>query len=76
MGGRVHQRLQWTVLASAGGPVAGHPFAAGVGGMEWYGRSQAGPIRVVDRATRVSSLRVAAILAMFAEVRTAGSGSH
>jgi hypothetical protein len=27
------------------GPVAGHPFAAGVGGMEWYGRSQAGSIK-------------------------------
>jgi len=34
----------------AGVPVAGHPFAAGEGGMEWYGRSQAGSIRYVDRA--------------------------
>ena len=24
------------------GPVAGHPFATGGGGMEWYGPSQAG----------------------------------
>ena len=37
--------------ASAGSPVAGHPFAAGEGGMEWYGCSQAGSIRYVDRAT-------------------------
>ena len=33
----------------AGGPVAGHPLAAGVGGMEWYGRSQAESIRNDDR---------------------------
>ena len=27
------------------GPVAGHPFAAGEGGMEWYGRGQVGSIK-------------------------------
>ena len=32
-------------FGGTGCPVAGHPFAAGVGGMEWYGRSQAGSIR-------------------------------
>jgi hypothetical protein len=37
-------------LGGSGIPVAGHPFAAGGGGMEWYGRSQAGSIKKIDRA--------------------------
>jgi hypothetical protein len=47
----VFSSVQNGLLGGTGGPVAGHPFAAGVGGMECYGRSQAGSIKI-DRPRR------------------------
>ena len=34
------------------GPVAGHPFATGGGGMEWYGRSQPWSSALREMASR------------------------
>ncbi len=51
VGGRVLQRPMWTVWRNRGTRLPVIPSPPAGGGMEWYGRSQAGSIRVVDHAT-------------------------